>query len=184
MPGLKYETLMVILLKFDSGIADLMFREMSQSDFEFFWPTFLRVIQAQETYAFDPDMTLEQAYHLWCEAPLKTYVFVEDDVVLGSYYIKPNAMGPGKHVCNCGYMVADEARGKGIARQMCEHSQQQALSLGFAAMQFNSVVSTNEVAVKLWQKLGFNIIGTIPKAYKHGKLGYVDSYVMHKQLST
>lgn len=159
-----------------------MFREITKSDFELFWPTFSSVIQAQETYAFDPNMTLEQAYHLWCEATQKTYVFVEDDVVLGSYYIKPNAMGPSKHICNCGYMVADEARGKGIARQMCEHSQQQALSLGFEAMQFNSVVSTNEVAIQLWQKLGFNIIGTIPKAYKHGKRGYVDSYVMHKQL--
>lgn len=161
-----------------------MFREITQSDFELFWPTFSSVIQAQETYAFDPNMTLEQAYHLWCETPLKTYVFVENNVVLGSYFIKPNAMGPSQHICNCGYMVTDEARGKGIARKMCEHSQEQALLLSFEAMQFNSVVSTNDVAVQLWQKLGFNIIGTIPRAYKHGKLGYVDSYVMHKQLRT
>ncbi|WP_428036029.1 N-acetyltransferase family protein [Amphritea sp.] len=159
-----------------------MIRKMTKSDFESFWSVFSNVIQAQETYAFAPDMTLEEAYHLWCEMPLKTYVFVENDVVLGSYYIKPNAMGPGKHICNCGYMVAPEARGKGVARKMCEHSQQQAASLNFEAMQFNSVVSTNEVAVQLWQKLGFNIIGTIPKGYKHGKLGYVDSYVMYKQL--
>ncbi len=159
-----------------------MFREITKSDFELFWPTFSAVIQAQETYAFDPDMTLEQAYHVWCEAPQKTYVFVENDVVLGSYYIKPNAMGPGSHVCNCGYMVASEARGKGIARKMCEHSQQEAIKLGFEAMQFNSVVSTNEVAVQLWEKLGFGIIGTIPNAYKHGRLGYVDSYVMYKWL--
>ncbi|MBQ0784276.1 MAG: GNAT family N-acetyltransferase [Amphritea sp.] len=161
-----------------------MFREITQSDFELFWPTFSSVIQAQETYTFDPNMTLEQAYHLWCETPLKTYVFVENNLVLGSYFIKPNGMGPSQHICNCGYMVADKARGKGIARKMCEHSQQQALLLGFEAMQFNSVVSTNDVAVQLWQKLGFNIIGTIPRAYKHGKLGYVDSYVMHKQLRT
>ena len=161
-----------------------MFREMTKADFKSFWPVFSAVIQAQETYAFDPDMTLEQGYHLWCEMPLKTYVFLENDVVSGSYYIKANAMGPGKHICNCGYMVAPEARGKGIARQMCEHSQQQALALNFDAMQFNSVVSTNEVAVKLWQKLGFKIVGTIPKAYKHGKSGYVDSYVMYKWLHT
>ncbi|SEQ07945.1 Ribosomal protein S18 acetylase RimI [Amphritea atlantica] len=161
-----------------------MIREMTKSDFESFWSVFSGVIQAQETYAFDPDMTSDEAYHLWCEIPLKTYVFVDNGVVSGSYYIKPNGMGPGKHICNCGYMVADEARGKGIARKMCEHSQQQARLLNFDAMQFNSVVSTNEVAVQLWQKLGFNIIGTIPKGYKHGKLGYVDSYVMHKQLRT
>ncbi|EQB8916633.1 N-acetyltransferase family protein [Vibrio fluvialis] len=159
-----------------------MFREINRADFASFWPTFSRIIQAQETYAYDPHMTQDQAYQLWCEAPLKTYVYVDGDAVLGTYYIKPNAMGPSNHICNCGYMVADEARGKGIARQMCEDSQQQALALGFEAMQFNSVVSTNEIAVSLWQKLGFTIIGRLPKAYRHGRLGYVDSLVMYKWL--
>lgn len=159
-----------------------MIREITRSDFESFWPSFLRVIQAQETYAFNPDMAYEQAFELWCVMPLKTFVFVEDGVVLGSYYIKPNAMGPSRHICNCGYMVSIEASGRGIARSMCEHSQQIALELGFEAMQFNSVVSTNNIAVKLWEKLGFSIIGTIPKAYQHAQLGYVDSYVMYKWL--
>ncbi|NGN96385.1 GNAT family N-acetyltransferase [Grimontia sp. S25] len=159
-----------------------MIREITPQDFQSFWPTFSSVIKAEETYAFDADMTFEQSYQLWCEVPQKTFVFVEDDVVLGTYYIKPNAMGPSRHICNCGYMVSDQARGKGIARQMCEHSQQVAIELGFKAMQFNSVVSSNEVAVKLWQKLGFDIIGTIPKAYKHPRIGYVDSFVMYKWL--
>ncbi|BDR13655.1 GNAT family N-acetyltransferase [Vibrio sp. STUT-A11] len=159
-----------------------MFRETTKVDFELFWPTFSAVIRAQETYAFDPEMTQEEAYHIWCEVPLKSYVYVENEVVLGTYYLKPNAMGPSNHICNCGYMVASEARGKGIARKMCEHSQQMAEEFGFEAMQFNSVVSTNEVAVELWQKLGFSIIGTIPKAYRHGRLGYVDSLVMYKWL--
>jgi ribosomal protein S18 acetylase RimI-like enzyme len=159
-----------------------MIREITKSDFESFWPTFAEVILAQETYAFDPNMTLEQAFFLWCQTPLKAYVFVENDEVLGTYYIKPNAMGPSNHICNCGYMVSSEARGKGIARRLCEHSQQKAIELGFEAMQFNSVVSTNVVAVKLWEKLGFSIIGTIPKAYKHAQLGLVDSYVMYKWL--
>ena len=159
-----------------------MIREITKSDFESFWPTFSEVIQAQETYAFDPDMTQEQAFSLWCQTPLKAYVFVENNEVLGTYYIKPNAMGPSSHICNCGYMVSSEARGKGIARRLCEHSQQKAIELGFEAMQFNSVVSTNVVAVKLWEKLGFSIVGTIPKAYKHTQLGLVDSYVMYKWL--
>lgn len=159
-----------------------MIREMTKSDFESFWPTFSAVIQAQETYAFDPNMSLEQAYNLWCESPLKSFVFVENDLVLGSYYIKANAMGPSSHICNCGYMVSSQARGKGIARLMCEHSQEIALELGFSAMQFNSVISTNEVAVKLWQKQGYEIIGTIPKAYDHARLGLVDSYIMFKWL--
>ncbi|WP_407330768.1 GNAT family N-acetyltransferase [Enterovibrio sp. 27052020O] len=161
-----------------------MIKEITRSDFETFWPTFYAIIQAQETYAFDPDMTLKQAFSLWCEMPLKAYVFIENDLVLGTYYIKPNAMGPSRHICNCGYMVSSEARGKGIARLMCEHSQKTALELGFDAMQFNSVVSTNDVAIKLWEKLGFTIIGTIPKAYKHAQLGLVDSYIMYKWLRT
>lgn len=160
-----------------------MIREITPSDFDAFWPTFSQVIQAQETYAFDPNMSKEQAYALWCELPLKTFVYVEGDEVLGSYYLKSNGMGPSSHICNCGYMVSSRARGKGIARLMCEHSQRIAIELGFEAMQFNSVVSTNEAAVGLWKKLGFNIIGTIPKAYKHGKLGLVDSYIMYKWLN-
>ncbi len=155
---------------------------MTLSDFKSFWQTFSAIIQAQETYAFEPDMTFEQAYELWCVSPLKTFVFEEAKQVLGSYYIKPNGMGPSSHICNCGYMVSPESRGKGIARKLCEHSQQVARELGFKAMQFNSVVSTNEIAISLWQKLGYNIIGTIPKAYLHKQLGYVDSYIMHKSL--
>ena len=159
-----------------------MIREITKSDFESFWPTFSQVIQAQETYAFDPNMKFDQAYELWCQMPLKSYVFVENGIVLGAYYLKPNAMGPSSHICNCGYMVSNESRGKGVARRMCEHSQKKAIEVGFKAMQFNSVVSTNEVAVQLWRKLGFSIIGTIPKAYNHSSLGLVDSFIMHKWL--
>lgn len=159
-----------------------MIREMTKEDFAVFWPCFESVIKAQETYAFDPEMNFEEAYQLWCATPLKAFVFVEGGQVLGSYYIRANGMGPSNHICNCGYMVTEAARGKGIARQLCEHSQQIAIELGFEAMQFNSVVSTNAVAVKLWQKLGYQIIGTIPQAYRHKQQGYVDSYIMHKQL--
>eukprot|EP00980_Cylindrotheca_fusiformis_P005500 scaffold1170_cov122-Cylindrotheca_fusiformis.AAC.8 len=129
---------------------------MTRLDFESFWPCFKSVIQAQETYAFDPNMTLEEAYRLWCELPLKTFAFVDgDEHILASYYMKPNGMGPGDHICNCGYMVDAKAQGRGIARQLCEHSQRIAKELGFKAMQFNAVVSTNVVAVALWKKLGF-----------------------------
>ena len=98
------------------------------------------------------------------------------------YYLKANAGGPGDHVSNCGYMVSEAARGRGVARLMCEHSQQVARERGFLAMQFNSVVSTNEVAVALWQKLGFEIVGRLPRAYRHARLGFVDSLVMFKWL--
>jgi ribosomal protein S18 acetylase RimI-like enzyme len=158
-------------------------RPMTAEDFELFWPTFQSVIAARETYAYDPLLTREQALHLWLELPLHTFIAEEDGVLLGSYYLKANAAGPGSHVCNCGYMVTDAARGRGLARLMCEHSQKVATDNGFLAMQFNSVVSTNEVAVALWQKLGFEVVGRLPRAYQHARLGLVDCLVMFKWLA-
>ncbi|QPB82893.1 GNAT family N-acetyltransferase [Pseudoalteromonas rubra] len=159
-----------------------MIRIMTQNDFQHFWPTFKEVIEQQETYAFDPDMSQQQAYALWCQKVDIAYVMVEGYEILGSYYLKANAMGPSNHICNCGYMVAPQARGKGIARTLCEHSQSEAIKLGYRAMQFNSVVASNQVAVQLWQRLGYQIIGTIPKAYRHPSLGFVDSHIMYKWL--
>lgn len=164
----------------------MYFSEMTKSDFEQFWPVFKRIIQAQETYAFDPDMDVEAAYQIWCVTPHKTYIVkthAESQDILGSFYIKPNAAGPSKHIANCGYMVNPNSRGQGIARLMCEFSQQRAIELGYTAMQFNSVVSSNTVAVKLWEKLGYKIIGTIPDAFCHPSLGYVDAYIMYKSLA-
>ncbi len=155
-------------------------REAETEDFEAIWPIFHHIVSAGETYGFDPKLDKEQAFHLWMSLPQKTFVVEENDIILGSYFIKPNQGGPGSHVCNCGYMVASQARGKGLATKMCEHSQEVAVDLGFKAMQFNSVVSTNEGAVRLWQKLGFKIVGTLPKAFHHPNEGYVDAYVMYK----
>lgn len=164
------------------GNLDMQITEMTEQDFKCFWPIFKEIVLAQETYAFDPNIGCEEAYLLWCKMPEKSFVLQEDGQILGSYYLKPNAAGPSAHICNCGYMVNPNSRGKGVARKLCQHSQQVAKELNYKAMQFNSVVSTNEVAVNLWKKLGFNIIGTIPKAYLHRKLGYVDSFIMHKFL--
>ncbi|MDN7142079.1 GNAT family N-acetyltransferase [Pseudomonas sp. JQ170] len=157
-------------------------RPMTAADFEHFWPTFQAIVSARETYAFDPALNLDQARELWLESPLHTLVAEEDGQLLGSYYLKANAAGPGSHVSNCGYMVCEAARGRGVARLMCEHSQQLARQQGFLAMQFNSVVSSNEAAVTLWQKLGFEIVGRLPRAYRHARLGLVDSLVMYKWL--
>jgi GNAT superfamily N-acetyltransferase len=164
-------------------MTTLTFSSITDDDFTAFWPTFQAIVTAQETYAFDPDISFEAAQQLWCKTPSASVVAKDENgQVLGAYYLKANASGPGDHVCNCGYMVTAAARGKGVARAMCEHSQQQARELGFLAMQYNAVVATNEVAVALWQKLGFSIVGTIPNAYRHARLGFVDTYVMHKSL--
>ena len=160
----------------------IQIRPMHAADFPLFWPTFEAVIRARETYAYAPDLTEDEARSLWLDLPLYTLVAEEHGVLLGSYYLKANASGPGKHVCNCGYMVSVAARGRGVARLMCEHSQQLARNNGFLAMQFNSVVATNEVAVTLWHALGFETVGRLPKAYEHGRLGLVDCLVMYKWL--
>lgn len=157
-------------------------REATRADFEQIWPLLREVAAAGETYAYPRDITKEQAAALWLDAPRKTYVLEEEGQILGTSYIKTNQAGPGDHVCNCGYMVAPEARGRGIATALCEHSQAVARELGYSAMQFNFVVSTNEPAVRLWQKLGFAIVGRLPGAFRHPGRGYVDALVMYKWL--
>ncbi|HIQ43534.1 MAG TPA: GNAT family N-acetyltransferase [Pseudomonas oleovorans] len=161
----------------------LVIRPITAADFDQVWPIIRDVVQAQETYAFDPDMDRASAWKIWVELPRATFVVEQDGQILGTYYIKANAAGPGDHVCNCGYMTAAAARGKGVASAMCRHSLQVGRELGFSAMQFNSVVASNTVAVALWQKLGFAIVGTLPKAYRHARLGLVDCHVMFRSLT-
>lgn len=118
------------------------------------------------------------------DLPRKTFVAEEKEGILGTCYIKTNQAGPGSHVCNCGYMVASKARGQGLATAMCEHSQKIAIELGYKAMQFNLVATSNEGAVRLWNKLGFDTVGRLPKAFNHPTEGYVDALVMYKWLET
>ena len=165
-------------------------REAQDNDFDHIWPIFEEVARAGETYAFERDCNKEQAFSIWMDAPLKTFVVVEtnaqtgEEQVIGTYYLKPNQAGSGNHVCNCGYMVSSKSRGGGLAEKMCKHSQTLALALGFKAMQFNFVVASNAGAVRLWQKLGFDIVGTLPKAFYHPALEYVDALVMYKWLQS
>jgi L-amino acid N-acyltransferase YncA len=157
-------------------------REATAEDFEQIWPIFHETVAAGETYAHPPDTTKEQAFRIWMDVPRKTYVCEEDGKILGTYYIKTNQAGPGDHVCNCGYMVSAACRRRGLATKMCEHSQEVARQLGYKAMQFNFVASTNEGAVRLWTKLGFATVGRLPRAFRHPTEGYVDALVMYKWL--
>lgn len=153
------------------------------SDFAEIWPLLHDVFSKGDTYSFSPDISQEECFHLWMEAPLGTYVAVEDGRVVGTYFLKANQPGLGSHVCNAGYAVSSTARGKGIGRALCEHSLKEALALGFKAMQYNFVVSTNQTAVKLWEKCGFQIVGRLPNAFNHKEKGFVDTYVMYQWLS-
>jgi ribosomal protein S18 acetylase RimI-like enzyme len=151
------------------------------------WPAVWRLLQATfatgDTYTFAPDSSECEIHEAWVEKPLASFVAVAGDTLLGTYFIKPNQPGLGAHVCNCGYVVAPESRGRGVAATMCEHSQRYAREQGFRAMQFNFVVATNERAVKLWQRLGFAVIGRLPGAFRHLQLGFVDALVMYKSLA-
>lgn len=157
-------------------------RETRSEDFERIWPIFAEIAAAGETYAYPRDIDKERARATWMDAPRKTYVVEENGEILGTYFIKTNQPGPGAHVCNCGYMVAAKARGRGVATAMCEHSQEVGRELGYKAMQFNFVASTNKEAVHLWQKLGFAVVGRLPGAFFHPVAGYVDALVMYKRL--
>jgi len=158
-------------------------RLFQESDWPIVWNIIEPVFRAGETYAFPRDISEEETYKIWISAPKATYVAEDQDhVIIGTYYLKPNQPGQGDHICNCGYIVAEHARGQGIASQMCDHSQREAVAQGFRAMQYNLVVSTNSGAVRLWKSLGFEVVGTIPQAFRHPQHGYVDAFVMYKQL--
>jgi L-amino acid N-acyltransferase YncA len=157
-------------------------RAATEQDFQYIWPIFHDIVVAGETYAYERDTSFEQAKNIWLTRPRKTFVFEKNGEILGSYYLKTNQAGPGKHVCNCGYMVASTARGQGLAAAMCNHSQQLAIELGYRAMQFNFVSASNEGAIRLWKKLGFTTVGCLPKAFDHPSKGYVDAFIMFKCL--
>ena len=160
-------------------------RPFDEDNWEAVWRIIQPVFRAGDSYAFSPRIAEEEAHEVWVDRPLASFVAMdENDGVVGTYYMKPNQPGLGDHVCNCGYIVAAHAEGKGIASHMCRHSQQEAISRGFRAMQYNLVVSTNERAVRLWQRHGFDIIGTLPNAFRHARLGFVDAFIMYKELQT
>lgn len=164
-------------------MKSISINEIAESDWSLIWKILEPVLRSSETYAFSPNISETEPYRVWVENPIATYVAKDNfDNILGTYFVKANQPTLDAHVCNCGYIISESARGKGIASLMCQHSQQEAKQLGFRAMQFNLVVSTNEVAIRLWQKLCFEIIGTLTQAFKHSKYGFVDAFIMYKQL--
>ncbi len=158
-------------------------RNATLADAAAIWRILEPVIRAGETYALPRDMTEAEALAYWLSPRHEAFVSLIDGVVAGTYYLRANQQGGGSHVANCGYVTAVAFSGRGVARAMCEHSLALAVARGFAAMQFNLVVSTNTRAVHLWQSLGFEIAGRLPKAFDHPQLGPVDAYVMFRDLT-
>lgn len=158
-------------------------RKAQEKEWEQIWSIVHEVFKSGATYAYAPATSSEEAYRIWMTSPTATYVALQNAKVVGTYYIKPNQPALGSHVCNAGYMVSSKARGQGIGRALCAHSLKEAVKLGFKAMQFNLVVVTNVYAIELWQDMGFEIIGTLPRAFEHKKLGSVDAHIMYKFLA-
>jgi len=160
----------------------LQIRPATPADHSAIWEILQPVFAARETYTVPRDLTAAQALDYWFQAAHDVYVAEEGASIVGTYFLQANQGGGGSHVSNCGYVTAPAATGRGIARAMCLDSLDRARSAGFRAMQFNFVVSTNERAVRLWQSLGFAIVGTLPGAFLHPAHGYVDAFVMYQRL--
>lgn len=162
----------------------LTITSFEERDWPGVWDLLRPVFRAGESYPCDRDIDEAGARRYWLETP--PYVFVARDgtgATVGSYYIRPDQGGPGDHICNCGYVVSEAARGRGYAVEMCLHSQAEAAARGFLGMKFNLVVATNEAAIRAWTKSGLRIIGTTPLAFRHPGRGLVDAHIMHCSLA-
>ena len=157
-------------------------RAAASEDRDAIWAIIEPIIRAGDVYTLPSEMTRDEALAYWFSDGHEVFVAEDGGEVVGTYYLKANQRGGGDHVSNCGYATAPAASGRGVARAMCAHSLDRARERGFRAMQYNFVVSTNERAVRLWQSFGFEIVGRLPGAFRHSERGYVDAFVMYRDL--
>lgn len=160
----------------------MIIRAATEEDWALIWPFFAEIVAAGETYAYPEGQTSESARSLWLEPPPgHTVVAVEDDTVLGSAKMGPNRPGRGAHVATASFMVDPTRQGRGVGRALGQYAVDWARTAGFRSMQFNAVVETNGVAVRLWEALGFEIVGTVPEAFDHPDHGLVGLHVMFQR---
>jgi ribosomal protein S18 acetylase RimI-like enzyme len=157
-------------------------RAATREDAPAIWAILEPIIRAGETYALPRDWSRDATLAFWFEAGHDAFVAEDGLAIVGTYFVCANHLGGGAHVANAGYATAQDAQGKGIARAMCEHSIEHARRRGFRAMQFNFVIASNTRAVELWKRMGFAVVGTLPGAFEHPSLGFVDAFVMHRVL--
>ena len=163
--------------------SSLQIRHFEPADWRMVWQLLEPVFRAGETFPHDPTITEAQAREQWVEQN-QTVMVAADAAgsLVGTYTLKPNSLTLGAHVANAGYVVAEHCRRQGVGSRLCQHSLQEARRLGFRAMQFNLVVSTNTASIRCWQRNGFQLVGTLPGAFRHQRLGYVDALVMMQAL--
>jgi L-amino acid N-acyltransferase YncA len=164
-------------------LASVLVRVATADDWPSIWPFFEQIVAAGETYAYPDDLTSEAARDLWMEPPPgHTAVAEESGVIVGSAKMGPNRPARGAHVSTASFMVNPDARGRGVGRLLVDYALAWARAEGFHSMQFNAVVETNVAAVRLWQAVGFEIVGTVPEAFDHPKAGLVGLHVMYRRL--
>lgn len=161
-------------------MTEVSIRKVGSSDNEALWHILRPVFRAGDTYAVEPDISRDEALDYWTSA--HAYLAEDKGEALGTFYIRANQKGGGAHVCNCGYITARGAEGRGVARAMLAFSLDEAKRLGFEAMQYNFVLASNTRAIATWQKAGFIEIGRIPRAFKQGPDSYVDALILHRFL--
>lgn len=157
-------------------------RPATEADKPAVWQIIKAVIAGGDSYTFAPDTPEAEMIGFWFSPEKHVYVAEDGGQVLGTYWLKANQPGLGDHVGNGGYMVSPDAKGKGIGKLMAEHSIEEARRMGHQSIQFNFVVKSNTAAVNLWKSVGFEIIGEIPDAIRHSKLGLTNAYIMYRKL--
>ncbi len=162
------------------SVRDMEIRGFTDDDWDQVWPIVREVVRAADTYTYDPDLTEDEARKTWVETPPgRTVVAVEGGRVLGTAKMSPNRAGPGSHVSTASFMVDKDVRGKGIGGALCADALAWAREQGFAGMQFNSVAESNAAGIRVYERLGFEIIGTVPGAFEHPTLGRIGLHVMY-----
>jgi len=157
----------------------LQIRPYGAADWPGVWALLEPVFRAGETFPHDPAISEAEAQLAWVEQSQAVMVAVDaTGALVGTYYLRPNSLALGAHVANAGYVVAQHCRRQGIGSRLCQHSLEAARRLGFRAMQFNLVVNTNTAGLRCWQRNGFQVVGTLPGAFRHRQLGYIDALVM------
>ena len=160
----------------------LIIRPATDHDRDAIWKIFQATVAPGDAFVYAPNTSRDEAMGYWFAPGTDAFVAEQEGQVNGSYILRPNRPGLGNHIANAGFMVDPGARGLGVGRALGEHCLSEARRRGYRAMQFNFVISTNESAVRLWQQLGFKIVGTLPGAFRHAQKGFVDAYVMFRLL--
>ncbi len=161
------------------------YRQADASDWDAIWPIVSSTLRAADSYPYPPETTEAEGRAIWMgnnEPSRVVYVAKSNETVVGSAYLKPNQPGLGDHIANAGWMVSESFRGRGLGRAFASYVLEEASRNGYRGMQFNAVVATNKAAVALWKSMGFEVIGTVPGAFRHPKEGFVPILVMYRDL--